>query len=93
MFASSEPEKRLVEALRKAFPDASSQYKLASYYIDCAIPSLRIAVEYQGAYWHQDMAKEERRAKTIRDLGWKLVLVDKSNLDVICANPEAIRWL
>jgi len=41
--------------------------------IDIAIPSLMIAIEYDGSYWHQDKEKDRIRQEQIESLGWKFI--------------------
>ena len=41
--------------------------------IDIALPHRKIAIEYDGSYWHQDEEKDKQRQKEIESLGWKFI--------------------
>jgi hypothetical protein len=41
--------------------------------IDIAIPKLEIAIEYDGAYWHQDRESDLERQKMLEEDGWKFI--------------------
>jgi G:T-mismatch repair DNA endonuclease (very short patch repair protein) len=41
--------------------------------IDIALPHRKIAIEYDGSYWHQDEEKDKQRQKQIESLGWKFI--------------------
>lgn len=43
------------------------------YFVDFAIPSLRLAIECDEAYWHRDKKRERKRQNRIENLGWKMV--------------------
>lgn len=47
------------------------QYSIKSYYVDFAIPALRIVIECDGLYWHEKNRKKDRkRQKEIEKEGW-----------------------
>jgi len=57
--------------------------------IDIAIPFHKIAIEYDGSYWHQDEEKDKQRQKQIESLGWKFIryrdripTIDELRLDI-----------
>lgn len=54
-------------------------YPLARYRIDVAFPEERIAVEYDGWYWH-DAERDARRDKHLLKRGWRIVRVKGSML-------------
>lgn len=41
--------------------------------IDIAIPLHKIAIEYDGSYWHQDEEKDAKRQEQLELLGWKFI--------------------
>jgi hypothetical protein len=48
------------------------------YRLDIAIPKYKIAIEYDGSYWHQDQKKDLKRQRECEDYGWKFVrYIDK----------------
>jgi len=46
------------------------QYPILRYDVDFAIPTLKIAIECDGEYWHQDKQKDLIRQKRIEAEGW-----------------------
>lgn len=42
------------------------------YFADMCVPSPRLIIEYDGAYWHQDKAKETIRDANLRAAEWKV---------------------
>ena len=55
------PEKCVFYYLKKAFEDAQENVRLPELNkleIDIYIPSIRVGVEYDGAYWHPDLEKD-----------------------------------
>jgi len=37
------------------------------------ISELKIAIEYDGSYWHQDKEKDLKRQKEIEQCGWRFI--------------------
>ncbi len=50
--STSKPELRIYSELKWLFPDAKHRYKVKRTEFDVFIPSIRLAIEYDGAYWH-----------------------------------------
>jgi len=69
----SKPQKQLFTMVKEIFNQAEIEYHSLNYYIDIAIPNLKIAIEYDGSYWHQDETKDLKRQKDIESLGWKFL--------------------
>ncbi len=57
---TSFPEQVIYYYIKLLFPDAVSQYKLESVEIDVFIPSVNIAIEYDGGYWHKSLYKYKK---------------------------------
>lgn len=52
------------------------------FYLDIAIPSLRIDIEYDGKFWHEkEKEKDNLRDKEIKKLGWEVIRVTTDNWD------------
>ncbi|MCA0437622.1 MAG: DUF559 domain-containing protein [Austwickia sp.] len=87
--SESAPESLLrVLLLVGGFPAPVCQYKVVdskndrSYRVDLAYPALKIAVEYNGRH-HRDKvqrALDKARRKALRRLGWKVVVIEASEL-------------
>lgn len=52
-------------------------YKVGNRYIDIAIPGRKIAIEYNGVYWHKGNEEQDRkRAQELIDQGWKVLVIN-----------------
>lgn len=56
---TSFPEYALFYYLKKYGLEVIHSYKDMGYELDIYIPSLQIAIEYDGGYWHKDKAKKD----------------------------------
>ena len=56
---TSFPEYALVYYLKKYGVDVIQSYKAQGYELDIYIPSMKIAIEYDGAYWHKNKTKKD----------------------------------
>jgi len=69
----SKPQVNLFNETKKFYPDATLNYPCLNYSIDVAIPSLKIAIEYDGSYWHKDTEKDRIRQEKLEAMGWKFL--------------------
>lgn len=77
-FRSSRLEVRMYSELQHIFPDAVWQDKSTGREIDIYIPSLRLAFEIDGWYWHNTSEREDadsRKRTLLCDLGITLIRV------------------
>lgn len=90
---TSIPEKTIFYYLQKIFPDAESGARIESTKksIDISIPSLKLGVEYDGWYFHQDVERDEDKDKLLDDKGWSLIRVREKGCPVI-KNPISIQF-
>ena len=58
---TSFPEQAIYFYIKKIFPDAISGDRHLKMELDIFIPSEKIAIEYDGAFWHRNPAKDERK--------------------------------
>ena len=56
---TSFPEYAIVYYLKKYGLDAIHSYRERGYELDIYIPSKRIAIEYDGSFWHKDKAEKD----------------------------------
>lgn len=56
---TSFPEYAIVYYLTKSGLDVIHSYKEMGYELDIYIPSKKIAIEYDGSYWHQNKTKQD----------------------------------
>lgn len=66
----SKPQVELYKLTQTIFPYPIMNYPYLNKSIDIAIPSLGLAIEYDGSYWHQDKEKDKKRQKLLEDDGW-----------------------
>jgi len=71
----SKPQVKLYEIVKKFYPTSILNYPLIelNYSLDIAIPDLKIWIESDGTYWHQDKEKDLIRQRKIENLGWKCI--------------------
>jgi len=69
----SKPQIQLYEISKELFPSSILQYKINNFCVDIAIPDMKIILEYDCWYWHQDEEKDLKRQKEIESLGWKFI--------------------
>lgn len=71
---ASRAQLRLAEAL--GVKRNHVNYKVCGYYIDIAFPRRKIAVEYDGRFWHEgrEQQDQERVDKLVR-CGWRVLSI------------------
>lgn len=69
----SKPQLELFELCQSLLPYPILNYPCLKYSIDIAIPSLNIAIEYDGSYWHQNFKYDRYRQEQIENEGWKFL--------------------
>jgi hypothetical protein len=71
----SKPQVELFNVIKQIYPLAILNYPLKelNYSLDIAIPELKIWIESDGSYWHQDNQKDLKRQRKIENLGWKCI--------------------
>jgi len=69
----SKPQITLFELCQTIFPYPILNYPCLNYSIDIAIPSINLAIEYDGSYWHQDKNYDKTRQKKLEKEGWKFL--------------------
>lgn len=67
------PQVKLYDLTKELHPSAILNHTVEWFCIDIAIPELKIAIEYDGSYWHQDIQKDLERQKDLEKLGWKFI--------------------
>ena len=58
---TSFPEQAIFYYVKKEYPDAINSDKHLGVELDIYIPSLSIAIEYDGEAWHQNIKKDEKK--------------------------------
>lgn len=69
----SRPQVELFELIKLIYPNAILNYPSLNLSIDIAIPNRKIAVEYDGSYWHRDKEADKIRQKKLEAIGWRFL--------------------
>lgn len=77
---TSFPEQSLHYYISKICPDAINGYKTFGKNFDIYIPSLRTAIEYDGAMWHRNLNKDLEKNKLCEQNGVRLIRIRESGL-------------
>lgn len=74
----SKPQVELYNICQQIFPYVILNYPCLNYSIDIAVPSLNLAIEYDGSYWHSDKEYDYERQRKLEEEGWIFLrFVDK----------------
>ena len=66
-------EQALYYYISQAYPNSVNRYTDKGFEIDIYIPELRLGIEYDGQFWHQDKAKDIEKSEKCKDKGIKLL--------------------
>lgn len=72
---TSFPEQSLFYYIKTIFPDSENRHFLNKLEVDIYIPSLSIAIEYDGGFYHKDLKRDLRKQKKLFDLFPDLKLI------------------
>ena len=78
---SSYPEQRIAYFLKQYFPDIIQSYHphfLKGLELDIYIPSLNIAIEYDGEYFHQNKKRDVQKILMCKQNGIELIRIRES---------------
>lgn len=74
---ASKPQKLLFKRAHKFYgaPELNFPIKVGGCvrYIDVALPLEKIALEYDGSYWHKDAAADQLRDQQLQQAGWTVL--------------------
>jgi len=84
----SVPELRIFSELKTLFPSIQHRAMASGYEIDIYIPELRVGIEYDGVYWHQDKLEKDKE-KNI-GLGSSILLIRIREEDLPLISPYDI---
>ena len=85
--STSMMELRLYAELKYIFPETKLREKINKVECDIYIPSLNVAVEYDGVYWHRNKCKKDHaKNSALEKKGIKLIRVREKGLDRIDEN-------
>jgi len=69
----SYPQIKTFENTKELFFGAILNYQFLNYSLDIAVPSIKLDIEHDGSYWHQDQEKDRKRDERIKSQGWKVL--------------------
>ena len=91
----SEPEMRLLTELEVLFPSIQYRERLQGIEVDLYLPEERIAIEYDGSFWHRDAQSTDRKKNDeLKALGVDIIRVRHAPLeklgvcDIVVSRPE-----
>ena len=84
----SKPQKELFCLLKQIFSDAQLEYPIKTSktcrFADIGVPSLKIAFEYDGTYWHEKRKIEDsQRDKELAEVGWVTFRINNESLKIL----------
>ena len=91
----SKIERMLRYVLECAFEEICTEYAQPvitglsgkKHRVDMCFQSIKLIIEYDGAYWHQDkLCKDKKKTQDLLDAGWKVVRVRGMPLSLIQNN-------
>ena len=81
---TSLPEIRIYAELKHIFPDAEWREMIDGIELDIFLPSLKVGVEYDGAYWHAGKEEKDReKNEDLKNLNISVLRVREKQLDKI----------
>jgi very-short-patch-repair endonuclease len=82
-------QRKLYKLIKAVYPEAVMEYPVdycscsKTFFLDIAVPSLKINYEYDGKLYHLNKNKDEYRDKILTSLGWKVIRIDNELLNKI----------
>ncbi|MFA5153884.1 MAG: DUF559 domain-containing protein [Clostridia bacterium] len=89
----SKPQVELYNKIKKIYSSSVLNYPLyeLNYSLDIAIPELKIWIESDGSYWHQDKEKDLKRQRKIESLGWKCIRYTADSIKEVPSENKIIQ--
>lgn len=89
--STSLPELRLYAEFLSLFPDTQHRHKEGKQEIDIFIPSLKIGIEYDGAYYHADkLERDRRKTEELGEKGVDLIRVRVAPLEKLSSHDVVV---
>lgn len=93
---TSSQQLKVYEMLKKEYGNCELNKQCGSNILDCVviIGNIKIDVEYDGSYWHQDEQKDRRRDEVVKSYGYKILRIRGGHkLPTLSQLQEAINYL
>lgn len=74
---TSSQQEKIYEILKSKYINSKKNYPCDNSFFDIAlfIHDIKIDVEYDGSYWHQDFQRDRRRDEHFKSKGWKILRI------------------
>lgn len=74
---TSIPQIRLFELIKEIYGNCELNYPCGRCSLDCMVDvnGIKIDVEYDGKYWHQDEQRDRRRDEYVKSQGYKILRI------------------
>ena len=82
----SVPELRIFTELKTLFPTTQHRAILNGYEVDIYIPELKVGIEYDGVYWHQDKLEKDKEKNEKVSSSILLIRIREKDLPLISPN-------
>jgi very-short-patch-repair endonuclease len=80
----SRPQVKLSQKIKEIYPEVEIEYPIKTenqtIFLDIAIPSKKVDIEYDGKEWHKNKARDEERDKILMQLGWKVIRTEQDDV-------------
>ena len=84
---SSEPEVRILTELKWFFDEVKNRYKIDGVEVDIFIPSINLAIEYDGNFWHRNKkTRDLKKNNLLKNHNIHLIRVRQSPLNPLSEN-------
>lgn len=93
-FQTSFPEQALFYYLKNVYPDTKNRFVDLGFELDVYIPSIKVAVEYDGLAWHnkaESVTRDNEKNDSCVKLGIKVIRVREEGLPPLNGNCHEIR--
>lgn len=88
---TSYPEQAIFYYVYKYFNDAKNGCKIDGYEYDIVVPSKRIAIEYDGARWHKDAMKDDKKSRACVKAGYLLFRIREKKCSDLDYKSDKVR--
>lgn len=80
--STSKQQQAIYDYLSKKYPKVELNKLVGTFSLDCFMEenTIKIDIEYDGWYWHQDKAKDDRRDSFLKAQGYKVLRIKSGNL-------------
>jgi hypothetical protein len=85
------PELRIISELKPIFPSIQHRAILQGFEVDVYIPELKVGIEYDGVYWHQDKHEKDQKKNLSLTSSILLIRIREKDLPLLSPNDISIK--